>query len=525
MIQGVIIGYDHRKHLDLSSVGFARVAAKVFLSQGFTVYLLEHLVHTPQVPFGVQHFGCAAGMMVTASHNPKADNGFKVYWSNGAQIIPPHDAGIAAAILDNLQPWLDYASVDVLTHPLAKDISEEVGNAYFAALAKLASRPREVNASSPLKVAYTAMHGVGKKWMIRGFEEFGHPPFHVVESQGEPDPQFPTVPFPNPEEKGALNQAQAFANANDCTLILANDPDADRLAAAERLPNTEGPSAAPVWHVFTGNELGVLLGYWTILRWQQRKTEGSRAAVLASIVSSRMLRAIARAEGVLYEDTLTGFKWLGNRAQALRADGIDVLFTYEEALGYCVGDMLSDKDGVTAASVLMEMASILAAGWSDPFAAITNPPIYTVYELLQYLYKKYGLFVSYNSYVISRNPKVTDTIFANLRSSGPTGGYWTHAVGQKILSIQDVTKGYDSTAADLKSILPLTPDSHMIMFEFENGVSVTLRTSGTEPKIKYYTEIRGAAGNIDHLRQELVTFVDALVEEMLQPAVYGLQKS
>lgn len=483
-------------------------------------------MHTPQVPFAVERFGCAAGMMVTASHNPKQDNGFKVYWANGAQIIPPHDEGIAASILAHLAPWKDYSSIDVLGHSLANNVSEEVATAYFQSLTSLSSRSRDANAASTLSVAYTAMHGVGRKWIERAFEQFGHPRLHIVPSQAEPDPQFSTVSFPNPEEKGALNCAQAFAQEHHCQLILANDPDADRLAVAEWLPSQS-------WHVFSGNEVGVLLGYWSILRWKQQQQTAdkakSEAAVLASIVSSRMLRSIAKAEGIRYYDTLTGFKWLGNRAKELRAQGVDVLFCYEEALGYCVGDILADKDGVSAAVVLTEIASELQQGWVDPFplaSSASSPVITTVHGLLQYLYAKYGLFLSYNSYVISRNPRTTDAIFKQLRISGPSGSYWTHAVGQRIVSITDVTTGYDSTAADLKSSLPLTPDSHMIMFEFENGVSVTLRTSGTEPKIKYYTEIADLTGMDRHMLQgKLTSFVDALVDEMLQPAAHGLQRA
>ncbi|RYH31242.1 hypothetical protein EON65_03125 [archaeon] len=152
-----MIGYDHRAHLDLSSLGFARIAAKVFLGQGYKVYLLENLVHTPMVPFGVQHFGCAAGMMVTASHNPKADNGFKVYWGNGAQIIPPHDEGIAASIAKCLAPWPEYLDINVLSHALAKDVTEEVAAAYFQAIGQLSTRSREANAVSTVRAAYTGM--------------------------------------------------------------------------------------------------------------------------------------------------------------------------------------------------------------------------------------------------------------------------------------------------------------------------------------------------------------------------------
>ena len=358
---------------------------------------------------------------------------------------------------------------------------------------------------------FLAMHGVGHQWVQRAFAAFNHPAVDAVPSQAEPNPDFPTVVFPNPEEKGALNESMAYADARGATLIIANDPDADRLAVAEK-HRTTGQ-----WYVFSGNEIGVLLGYWQIQRWKRQHahlTAVPPAALLASVVSSRMLKAIAKAEGLLYQDTLTGFKWLGDSALKLRASGTPVLFTYEEALGYCVGDVLVDKDGVSGASVFMEMATLLAKEGKN------------VREHLQFLYSTYGEFVSYNSYIISHDPVVTDEIFARLRTGGPTGGYWTSSVGQQIVNLVDVTKGYDSSSADHTSSLPLTPESHMIMYEFDNGCSVTLRTSGTEPKIKFYTEIAGKPGQArEEVNQLLHTFVDQLVEEMLQPTLRGLKKA
>lgn len=357
------------------------------------------------------------------------------------------------------------------------------------------------------------MHGVGGQWIERAFHKFNHPAYFKVPSQLHPDPNFTTVSFPNPEEKGALNESMKYADENHCTLILANDPDADRLAAAEKNASTN------TWRVFSGNEIGVLLGFWQIIQWKKKTSE--TAAVLASIVSSRMLKTVAKVEGLQYYDTLTGFKWLGNRAMDLRAQGTPVLFSYEEALGYCVGDVLCDKDGVSGASVFLEMASALAEGWTETSDTSDHPR--TVSDLLQHLNEKYGEFVSYNSYVISHDVNKTNAIFERLRLGGPDGGYWTHSVGQKIVAITDVTKGYDSTSADHTSSLPMTPDSHMIMFEFENGVSVTLRTSGTEPKIKFYTEIAGQPGQERAaLKTLLTTFVDHLVNEMLEPEKHGL---
>jgi phosphomannomutase len=213
----------------------------------------------------------------------------------------------------------------------------------------------------------------------------------------------------------------------------------------------------------------------------------------------------------------------------LRTAGTPVIFSYEEALGYCVGDVLCDKDGVSGASIFLEMASALANGWTEESGESgENKNSRTVLELLQSLNSKYGEFVSYNSYVISRDTKKTDEIFHHLRTSGPESnrGYWTEAVGVPIVAITDVTKGYDSSSSDGISSLPMTPESHMIMYEFANGVSVTLRTSGTEPKIKYYTEIAGKPGqNRSELVDLLHNFVDSLVDEMLQPHKYGLERA
>jgi phosphoglucomutase/phosphopentomutase len=501
--KGVVIGYDHRALGTLTSKGFARISASVLLDAGYKVYLLENYVATPFVAFGVSHLSCAAGIMVTASHNPKQDNGFKLYWGNGSQIIPPHDTGIAASIAQNLKPWKQYDTSAVESHPLAIDVTDVVTKAYYASFMRLSDHAESNNQSS-VKAVYTAMHGVGCQWVVKAFEAFNHPALDPVPSQAFPDASFPTVVFPNPEEKGALNESMAYAESRGATLIIANDPDADRLALAEL---NDGK-----WYVFSGNEIGVLLGHWQILRWKQKHAEP--AAVLASVVSSRMLKSVAKAEGLIYQDTLTGFKWLGDSAITLRASGTPVLFTYEEALGYCVGDVLCDKDGISAACVVMEMATELARDGKS------------VKQHLQSLYEQYGEFVSYNSYVISHDSKVTDAIFARLREGGPEGGYWTECAGQCVVSIIDVTKGYDSTSADHKSILPLTPESHMIMFEFDNGCSVTLRTSGTEPKIKFYTEIAGKQGQARaEVDAVLHAFVDKLVDEMLQPDVHGLARA
>jgi phosphomannomutase len=513
--KGLAIGYDHRRLGSISSRRLAETTATVFLAAGFKVYFMENFVATPYVPFAIQHFKCAAGIMVTASHNPKADNGYKVYWENGAQIIPPHDGGIAHSINQNLQPWQPFDFDNVRAHSLFRDVTEEVSAEYTAAISRMSTRSSR-NPDCSLRIAYTAMHGVGAPWIARAFEAFHHKPLHVVPQQRDPDPEFPTVVFPNPEEKGALNLAMQFAGENDCSVIIANDPDADRLAVAERLPDGS-------FKAFSGNEIGILLGYWLIQQWKEKGVD-EPAAVLASVVSSRMLKKIATTERMQYHDTLTGFKWLGNRAQELRSQGVNVLFSYEEALGYCCGNVLCDKDGIAAGSIFVEMVGALAEGWHAGSSTPGAPR--TVAQLFSDLGQQYGEFVSYNSYIVCHDPKLTDSIFHRLRHQDIGGGYWTEVAGQRIVSIQDITMGYDSSASDHVCSMSRTPDSHMIMYEFSNGVTITLRTSGTEPKIKYYTEIAGQPGQTrEELKHILVSFVDTAVNEMLEPDRHGLKRA
>jgi phosphomannomutase len=527
--RGILIGYDHRSAGTLSSRGFALMTAAVFLSQGFNVYFCtdknNDFVPTPLVAFGLKLYNCCAGIMVTASHNPKIDNGYKVYWGNGPQIIPPHDKGIATAIAQNLSPWQAYdtSSETIFGHSNLKEVTGPVADRYLDAIAGQSSfvdsrifsdSKMHTNDSSGIKVAYTAMHGVGRPWLQAAFKRFQLPMPLIVPSQAEPDPTFPTVSFPNPEEKGALDKAMEFATANRCSLILANDPDADRLAAAEWIPEEDR------WHLFSGNEIGVLLGDWAIQKRARAIAAGAEAkpsAVLASVVSSRMLKTIAESNGVAYYDTLTGFKWLGNKAVELRQQGTDVLFLYEEALGYCLGDVIPDKDGISAAAVFAEMAG---------FVSKEGKGHSQVYQHLKGLSSRYGEFVSLNSYVFSHDEVVTDRIFKRVREGGPDGGYWTECAGVAITVVVDITNGFDSSAPGGKSTLPATPGSHMIMFSFENGCSVTLRTSGTEPKIKYYTEIAGAPGQPrDEVAATLDVFVNQVVDNMLQPDENGLKRA
>ncbi|OQS00204.1 phosphoglucomutase [Thraustotheca clavata] len=506
--RGIALGYDHRSHDTLNSEKFALYSAAVAVSRGIKVYLYKGFVATPLVPFCVDQMNCVAGIMVTASHNPKADNGYKVYGANGSQIIPPHDALISQSILENLAPWQEYDIENVRDHELCIDPTEELCTKYFEAVSEL-SRYTEENSEPEIhvKVAYTAMHGVGHAFTSRSFAAFNLPPYVPVEQQIQPDPEFPTVAFPNPEEgKGALQLSFETAESNDCTLVLANDPDADRLAVAELLPSGQ-------WYVFTGNEIGTLLGHWEYTQYMRLNPEADKEQiyVIASTVSSKMLRAIARKEGFNFVETLTGFKWMGNATSELRNAGKTVLFSFEEAIGFCVGSVVKDKDGVCAAAVFAEMAQQL------------KKQGVTVHEHLQHLYATYGPYTTQNHYVKCYDPPTIQCIFARLRNEGR---YWHTCGNYPIAGIRDLTTGFDSDQPDNKAILPVSSSSEMITYTFKNGVVATLRTSGTEPKLKYYCESPGQIGmDREDVQRELADQVACIVEEMLQPELNNLERS
>ena len=340
--RGIVVGRDARHGSD----EFGRDVADVAACAGVRVRVFSRALPTPLTAFAVKHLAAGAGVMVTASHNPAADNGYKVYAADGAQVIPPDDAVIADAASAAMQkaiasPLSSSAVPAPGTGEAGEPIDEEeLLEAYRRAAFGLLdpAGPRR------LRIVYTPLHGVGGEVLPRLLEQAGFGPVSVVAAQGAPDPNFPTVVFPNPEEPGALDLALADAVRLDADLVLANDPDADRLAIA--VPDrTRG-----TWRMLTGDELGVLLADHVL-----SATSGDDRLVATTIVSSTMLSAMARRAGIAYVETLTGFKWIARAA--LSHPGSRFVFGYEEALGYQVGDAVSDKDGLSAALVAAEIAA------------------------------------------------------------------------------------------------------------------------------------------------------------------------
>ncbi|MCK2037329.1 phospho-sugar mutase [Microbacterium sp. SSW1-49] len=459
----VVIGYDGRRN----SRVFATDSAEIFAGAGLRAILLPRLLPTPVLAFAVRHLGADAGVMVTASHNPPNDNGYKVYLGGadqGSQIVAPADAEIAAQI----QRVADTVQVPALPRSTEYEIAPEaVVDAYVAATAAVAPAPA---GAEGLRWVYTAMHGVGWETLSRILTAAGYPQPAVVDQQLRPDARFRTVSFPNPEEPGAMDLSFARARRARADFILANDPDADRLAVA--IPD---PSTAEGWRRLTGNEVGLLLGARAA-----RAAAGTPGASLAcSLVSSPGLSAVAAHHGLDFHETLTGFKWIS------RAPGI--VFGFEEALGYLVNpETVRDKDGISAAVAILG----LAAEARDRGLGLA--------DLLSELGDTYGHFASGQVSVRVDDLSIIGTVMLSLRSLPPTH-IGTHAI---------------ASAEDLLQGAPGQPSGDVLRYRLADGSRVIVRPSGTEPKLKVYIDAKAdSAENAREVVAALEAGVRALLDE------------
>uniref|UniRef100_A0A915ELV9 Phosphoglucomutase-2 n=1 Tax=Ditylenchus dipsaci TaxID=166011 RepID=A0A915ELV9_9BILA len=462
-LKGVAVGFDGR----YNSRRFADLASNVFTQNGMKVHLFSDYVPTPVVSFAAKALNCDAGLMITASHNPKEDNGYKAYWTD---------------------------------HIIEDYYKSESSMCYC----------KELNQQSAIKFTYSAFHGVGSKFARRLFAEYGLPEANIfyVKEQDEPDPTFPTVPFPNPEEGlKVLKLCLETADSTGSSMILANDPDADRLQLAEKQANGD-------WRIFTGNEMGTILTWWIWKNWRAANPDAdlSKVYILNSAVSSQIVKTIAQAEGFRNEITLTGFKWMGNVAEKLRSQGNQVILAWEESIGFMAGHTL-DKDGVSAAAIFAEIANYL------------KKETMLMSEQLYKIYNKYGFHLVRSSYWIVPQAPITKQIFGDIRKNLD----YPKQIGSNntVKYVRDLTTGYDNEQPDNKAILPLSTSSEMITFTLDSGSIVTLRASGTEPKIKYYIELKTEPGkskeDLGDILQTLEELEQNVVNTLLQPVHYGLK--
>ena len=438
----VVIGFDARYNSDV----FADDTARVMSGAGLEPVIFSHVVPTPVLAFAIRHLGACAGVMVTASHNPPQDNGYKVYLGDGRQIVSPVDEQISKLI----KTVTDVR--EIVQGDAGKKVSDQVVDTYTSLTSQLImSGPITDAQRKSVTSVYTAMHGVGWKTLQSVFSASGFNEPNAVLEQRDPDPAFPTVAFPNPEEKGALDIAIALAKKNSVDVLLANDPDADRFAAA--VSNSSGD-----WVTLRGDQIGSLLGWWLIER--VKLTGSNLSGTFAnSIVSSMMLESIAKSAGLEYESTLTGFKWVS------RVNNLT--FGYEEALGYCVDpDNVSDKDGISAAAMFMEMLAHLKSQEK------------TIWRVLDELALAHGLHATDQVSVRVTSSDQVALTMAGIRNTPPT-----KFGGLQVSSIDDLAIGLGGLPKTDAVIIHLAGNDQI------QKARVIVRPSGTEPKIKCYLEV------------------------------------
>ncbi|MGH9229265.1 MAG: phospho-sugar mutase [Acidimicrobiales bacterium] len=440
--QPVIVGFDARHR----SATFAADTGAVLAGAGFAVRLADRPIPTPVLAFGVRHLGACAGVQVTASHNPPRDNGYKVYLGDGAQIIPPADAEIAARIdaVGRLASVERASAGDLRVTVVGADLVE----AYVVGAVRAV--PRRSGTDGPaVRVVYTPLHGVARDVLLAAFTRAGFPSPAVVPEQADPDPGFPTVAFPNPEEPGALDLALGLAARSGADVVIANDPDGDRLAVAVPTRSSDG------WRALTGDEIGILLADWLL-----EAGDGADRLVVTTVVSSSMLGRLADARGVAFAETLTGFKWVVR--PALERPELRFVYGYEEALGSCVGTLVRDKDGITAALVFADLV------------AAEKQRGRSVLDRLDALARELGVHATAQRSIpfegldgMARMQAAVDA----LADAPPS----TLVASAPVTDVEDLRRG------------GRLPPAQGIVLRAE-GMRLVVRPSGTEPKLKCYAE-------------------------------------
>lgn len=494
--RGVAIAYDSRR----MSPEFADESALCLAANGIKAYVFESLRPTPELSFAVRKLNCIAGINITASHNPPEYNGYKVYWEDGAQITPPHDTGIMAEV----EAVTDYATVKTMSLEAAKEaglyevIGEAVDDAYMEELKKQVIHQDAINQmNKDLKIVYSPLHGTGNIPVRRILKELGFENVYVVKEQELPDGNFPTVSYPNPEAKEAFELGLKLAKDVDADLVLATDPDADRLGVYVK------DTKSGEYKVLTGNMSGCLLADYEISQTKAVKGLPKDGCLIKSIVTSNMAKAIAESYGVKLIDVLTGFKFIGQQILEFEKTGIGTyLFGFEESYGCLIGTYARDKDAIVATMALCEAAAY--------YKTLGK----TLWDAMIDMYEKYGYYKDDIQSITLKGIEGLEkiqNILETLRKEPPAeiGGYGVQrARDYKAGTIKDLRTGETSDTG--------LPASNVLYYELENDAWVCVRPSGTEPKVKFYYGIKGnSLENADEISAKMGASVLEMIEKML----------
>lgn len=463
----VLIGYDSRHH----SKEFAEETARTLAGNGIHVLLLKELRPTPFISFATRYKKCQAGVMITASHNPAVYNGYKVYWSDGAQVVPPHDTGI----ISEVEAIKDPSAIKLapLDHPLISLVNGEIDDAYIAAIRPLQMRSAaDKKNGAQLSIAYTSLHGTGITLAPRALKDWGFPNIHYVEQQIKPDGDFPTVKFPNPEYKEALQLGIDLLTKDKCDILLANDPDADRLGMVAL------HHGKPV--ILTGNQIASICVEFLCRHLQEAGQLKPTSAFITTIVSTELIGTIARAWKASCFEVLTGFKYIGELIHVWETDNNPYTFIFgaEESYGYLFGSHVArDKDAIISSCMLSEIGL---------FAKTQGK---TFVDLLEEIYKKYGVFREEQKSLsfppgkegLDKMHKIMEDLHKNIPKT---------FCGKQVVVVEDYLAGKRHLIKENK-MEPLTlPKSDVLLFRLEDGSRLVIRPSGTEPKIKLYGSVR-----------------------------------
>ncbi len=460
------VSHDSRNH----SREFAEITANVLAANGFHVYLFDGMRPTPELSFAVRHFGCQTGVMVTASHNPKEYNGYKAYWDDGCQLVAPHDTNVIDEVL-KIQKLEDVKMTGGESN--IEIIGENVDSVYLNRIEQNSLHPELIKKHHDLKIVYTPLHGTGITLIPRMLEKLGFTNVNVVKEQATPDGNFPTTPSPNPEEKAAMKMAVELAKQIDADIVFASDPDADRVGVAVKRPDGE-------WMLLNGNQTMSVLIYYLIKEWKETNRLTGKEFIIKTIVTSELPADIAKKVGVKVYDVLTGFKFIGDKIRQL--EGKEVFIGGgEESYGYMIGDFVRDKDAVSACSMIAEIAA-----WAMEQGK-------TFYDVLVDIYKEYGFYKEGGLSVVRKGKSGAEEIqqmMKDYRENPPK-----EIDGEKVVCIKDY-KLHESTdtVTGKKETIDL-PSSNVLQYFTDKGNKVTVRPSGTEPKIKFYFGVKGCLEN------------------------------
>ena len=487
----VVISYDSR-HM---SKEFSEIAALVLNANGINVNLFDNLRPVPELSFSVRYLNATAGIMITASHNPPEYNGYKVYWSDGAQIVPPIDKGI----IDEVLSIKDFSLIKTLNKNEAIEagllnyVGEEIDDAFINALKSSCLNPEIIKKEAKnVKIVYTPLHGAGNLPVQRILKELGFENVYVVPEQEKPDGDFPTVSYPNPEDPKAFELALKLAKEVDADVVLATDPDADRLGVFSKMSNGEYVS-------YTGNMSALLICEYELSQQKEKGILPNNGAIITTVVSSELTKAIAENYGAKVFETLTGFKWIGEKIRKFEEENsYKYLFGFEESYGCLIAPHARDKDGISAVMALCEATAFYKnKGWS-------------LWEQMIKIYEKYGYYREGQVSIVLKGADGAEEIknkMAKMRSNPPT-----ELAGLNVLEVRDYQE-HVIKKADGEVYETDLPTSNVLYYELSNNSWCCVRPSGTEPKIKFYMGVKGstmqdAENQLAVLSEAMKKFVD-----------------